>query len=92
MPDDDVDAVHLRGQLIEQVFGPPHEARTQQQILRWIAGQGQFREENQIGTVMIARLLDRLENPVPISGDMPDKKVVLGQCDLQHSMRSCSSL
>jgi hypothetical protein len=57
------------------------EAGAQQQVLGWIAAQGQLREQHHVGAELVARLLDHRGNPLGVLRHGADREVELGHRD-----------
>jgi hypothetical protein len=62
--------------LLERRLGRADEARPEQQVLRRVAGDGELREEDEVGALP-ARLLEPLANAVAVAGQVADDGVDL---------------
>ncbi len=62
---------------------PIQQLLTQQQILRWIAGERQLREQNGVGALLIPGNLGRFHHPLRIASHITHQEIELGQGDFQ---------
>src|SRR5690606_7571505 len=61
------------------------ELGAKQQVLRRIAADAEFGEDDQVSPVCVARLLDERLDAPDVAGDVSDREVVLGQGDAHHA-------
>ena len=74
------DAAHLAGEIAQALVRRAHEAGPQQQILRWVAGDGQLGEEDEVGAGALG-LADRLQDPLAVPVQVADGGVDLRECE-----------
>ena len=67
-----------RGDLLERVRRGLEEAGAEQQVLRGVSGDGQLGEEHEVGAAL-ACLLEACEDALPVSVEVADDGVDLGQ-------------
>jgi hypothetical protein len=77
-------AACLTRDLLDAALGGAHEAGTQQQVLRRIAGDRKLREEDEIGSVRF-RVGEVAENHVAVALEVSDDRVDLGKGEA-HSL------
>ena len=81
MTDDQVDAAHAFGDLREIFVARLDEARTQDQVFGEIAGERQFREDDQARTEFVARAFGQRDDAIRILGNGRDREIELRERD-----------
>ena len=74
---DQGDAAHFLAQSLERARDLRAHAAVKQQVLGWIAGDGEFRQQHHICPLAVARRIGRLHDPRGVSVDVADHQVQL---------------
>ena len=74
------DSLRLARDQLEALPGRAQEARSQEQVLRRIAGDGQLREEREVGT-LVPRSANAGENALAVAVDVADDGVDLRESE-----------
>ena len=66
-----------------------HKARFEEQVLRWVARDGQFREHGEVGTALFGAA-EGIDDPLDVAAEVTDHRVQLTECDTQprHEFRA----
>jgi hypothetical protein len=72
----------VRRDLGERSFGGTHETAAEQQVLGRIAGDGEFREEDEVAALR-ARVLETADDQVAVAVQVADDGVDLCECEPQ---------
>ena len=83
MTDDQGDALDTAGQIVERPLAGAVEIRAQQQILRRVAAQRQFRRQQRLGAALPG-LAGALDDALDIARQVTDGGIELGNGDAQH--------
>jgi hypothetical protein len=83
-PDEGDDAARLAGDLLQRFLGRADEARSQQQILGWVGGDGELGQEHEVG-LCASRFRDRLQDARAVAVEVPDGGVDLRERE-SHSV------
>ena len=89
--DEDGRAARLARDLLDRFLRGTDEAGPEQEVLRRIAGDGQLREDDEVGGVAL-RLGEPLEDQLAVALEIADDRVDLGQCEPHAAQSSCLRL